>query len=154
MTFTMPRPGPEHAFLARMAGRFTGRETMCNPAWSPEMQEHTSTVTARVLDGFFVVTDYEQSSAGRVTFRGHGVYGWDPHASRYMMYWFDSMGGPGGVATGTVEGDVLTFENTSPLGRQRYRYTFGADGYTFEMALAPDGGDWTTLMTGDYRPAP
>lgn len=153
MEFEMPRPGPEHAYLARMAGRFVGEETMLPSAWCPDRQERASKVTAKVLDGFFVVTDYEQSDGKQITFRGHGVYSWDAQNSRFRMYWFDSMGGPGGVADGVADGNVLTFENTSPFGRHRYRYTFHDDRYEFEMAVAQEGGDWVPQMTAVYRPA-
>ena len=68
------------------------------------------------------------------------------------MYWFDSMGGAGGVARGTLDGDVLTFETTSPMGLHRYRYTLGAEEMIFEMAIRPEGADWHEMMRGVYRP--
>lgn len=153
MEFQMPQPGSEHAALSRMCGNFNGTEVMMPSAWSPEQKESTSTITARMLDGFFVISDYEQQVGGQVTFRGHGVYSWDPQAACFKMYWFDSMGGAGGIADGHLEGDVLTFENTSPMGRHRYRYTFHADHIVFEMAIAPEGGQWSTMMEATYRPA-
>jgi len=105
-----------------------------------------------VLEGFFVVSEYEQKAGDQVTFRGHGVYSWDREEEEYVMYWFDSMGGAGGVARGVLEGNVLTFRNTSPMGHHRYRYTLGADEQTFEMAMSPDGEDWQPNMLGRYRP--
>ena len=69
------------------------------------------------------------------------------------MYWFDSMGGAGGVAKGKFENDTLTFLNTSPMGHHRYRYTFGDGETVFEMAMSPDGDNWTTMMEGRYQPA-
>lgn len=153
MEFEMPRPGPEHEALARLCGRFDGHEVTMPSAWSPERKESTSTITARMLDGFFVISDYEQHVGDQVTYRGHGVYSWDPQAGCYKMYWFDSMGGPGGIADGQLDGDVLTFENNSPTGRNRYRYTFYPDHIVFEMAIASDGGDWATMMEATFRPS-
>jgi hypothetical protein len=87
-----------------------------------------------------------------VTFQGHGVYSWDPEDQQYVMYWFDSMGGPGGVAKGGLVGNQLTFRNTSPMGHHRYRYTFEAEETVFEMAVSQDGESWQPQMVGHYRP--
>ena len=155
MDFEMPKPGPEHAYLARLAGRWSGEEVMAPSPWDPGGSNRTSTCEATMLEGFFLVTNYEQrdESGETVTFRGHGVYSWDPGEGCYVMYWFDSMGGPGGIAHGKAEGDVLTFQNSSPMGQHRYRYTFEEGGYLFEMAMSQDGEQWQTLLKGSYRPA-
>lgn len=152
MSHEMPKPGPEHAVLARLSGHFRGDEVMMANGWCPEQMQSTGTIRARMLDGFFVISDYEQKIGDRVTFKGHGVYSWDPHRKCYRMYWFDSMGGPGGIADGQMSGDVLTFENTSPMGRHLYRYTFAADHTRYEMAVRPEGGEWMPLMDATYRP--
>ena len=154
MDFEMPAPGPAHEVLRRMCGEFLGDETMLPSPFSPEASKRTSTMKIRMLEGFFAVSQYEQYSGDAVTFRGHGVYSWDPANACYKMYWFDSMGGAGGVADGHVEANVLTFRNTSRMGHHRYRYTFGDGGtMTFEMAMSQDGESWQTLMDGRYRPA-
>ena len=153
MTFEMPRPGPEHEKLAAMCGEFLGEEVMLPSPWSPERQERTSTLTARMLESFFVVSDYEQFAGDEVVFRGHGVYSWDPQSEHYKMHWFDSMGGAGGIAEGHMEGNVLTFRNQSPMGHHRYRYTFEENATRFEMACSEDGEAWQTLMEGNYRRA-
>ena len=159
MQFEMPEPGEAHERLLRMTGEWSGEETMMPSPWSPTEEKRTATISSRALEGFFVVSDYVQrNAAGDVTFRGHGVYSYDPQAEEYRMYWYDSMGGPGGIAYGRLDGDVLTFENTSPMGRHRYRYTFGQEGARatnrFEMSMAPPGTEgedgWSLLMVGDY----
>ena len=76
---------------------------------------------------------------------------WDPQAEQYLMYWFDSMGGRGSVSKGCLEGDVLTFQSTSPMGHHRYRYTFEGAQTVFEMAMSEDGEAWQTMMVGRYR---
>ena len=150
MEFQMPTPGPAHEVLARMAGEWTGAETLLPSPFHPEEQKRNSTNSARMLEGFFLVSDYEQRSGDEVTFRGHGVYSWDAATEEYTMYWFDSMGGAGGVARGKLEGDVLTFQSTSPMGHHRYRYTLSDGGYRFEMAMSQDGEEWSTFMDGTY----
>ena len=150
MEFQMPTPGPAHEVLARMAGEWIGDETLLPSPFHPEGAKRTSTSSSRMLEGFFLVTDYVQSSGDEVSFRGHGVYSWDPAAEEFIMYWYDSMGGAGGVARGKLEGDVLTFLNTSPMGHHRYRYTLGEAGYRFEMAMSQDGEEWSTFMDASY----
>ena len=152
-TQEMPIPGLQHRNLAKMVGEWVGEETMHPSAWSPEAKQSTGRISARMLDGFFVISDYEQKSGDAVTFRGHGVYSWDPANEHYVMYWFDSMGGAGGVATGTFEDNVLTFSNTSPMGHHRYRYTFKDGENTFEMAMSQDGENWQQLMDATFKPA-
>jgi Protein of unknown function (DUF1579) len=153
MHMEMPKPGPEHEILAKLAGEWSGEETMLPSPWSPEKRTCHGHIRGRVLDGFFVVSDYEQKSGDKVSFRGHGVYAWDPKAQEYLMYWFDSMGGPGGVAKGFYEGNQLTFRNTSPMGHHQYRYTFEPKQTVFEMAMSQDGKSWQPMMVGRYKPA-
>lgn len=150
MDMHMPVPGPEHENLAKLAGEWSGEETMFASAWCPEERKVFGRIKARVLENFFVVSDYEQKHGDQVSFRGHGVYAWDPQEKQYVMYWFDSMGGPGGIAKGRLEGNQLTFRNTSPMGHHRYRYTFGDGTTTFEMSMSADGKAWNTLMVGHY----
>ena len=149
----MPMPGPQHENLAKLAGSWSGEETMFPSPWSPEEQQRHGAIEARVLEGFFVVSDYVQKAGDQVTFRGHGVYSWDPNEEVYVMYWFDSMGGAGGIAKGHLEGNQLTFRNTSPMGHHRYRYTFNDGETVFEMAMSQDGENWQDSMKGVYKPA-
>jgi hypothetical protein len=52
-----PQPGPEHGNLARLSGEWSGEETMFPSPWSPEEQQRTGRISARILDGFFVISD-------------------------------------------------------------------------------------------------
>lgn len=135
----MPTPGAEHQTLARLSGSWVGEETMLPSPWSPQSETRRGSLRSHMLDGFFLVTDYEQKSGDQVSFRGHGVFSWDPQEKHYVMYWFDSMGGAGGVATGHLQGNQLIFANTSPMGHHRYIYTLSDGGYEFEMAMSQDG---------------
>lgn len=149
----MPKPTEAHAKLARMAGTWHGEEIMHPSPWAPEGSKAQSIVSAELrIDGFFLITDYEQRCGDTVTFKGHGVYGYDPASGKYTMHWFDSLGmDPGAPALGTWEGDTLTFENQSPMGHGRYRYTMNADGgYVFEMSHSMDGQNWAKMMDATY----
>ena len=151
----MPGPGPQHTQLERLAGTWIGKETMHPSHWAPEGAPATSRIVAEMrVDGFFLVSDYEQSAGGEVRFRGHGVYGWDAPRERFTMHWFDSIGmDPGGPALGTLEGDRLEFRNESPMGLHRYVTEFQSpDKYTLSMGVSADGGDtWKPLMDAVYE---
>lgn len=153
MQFELPKPGSQHKALEFMLGHFIGDETMHPSPWCAEEQQRSSTCRSRFLDDFFLISEYEQRDGDTVTFRGHGVYSWDPQKACYVMYWFDSMGGRGGVAEGAMEGKTLTFQNQSPMGHHRYRYEVLERGYSFEMAMSQDGEDWAVGMTATYAPA-
>ena len=129
-----PTPGPAHEQLAQFHGEWKGKEILYPSPWSPQEEEREGLITTRPLEGWFAVSDYTQRSGSEVTFRGHGVYSYDPATEEYVMYWFDSMGGAGCVARGTFEGNQLSFRNTSPMGQHLYRYTFNEGEMVFEMA--------------------
>lgn len=149
----MPTPSDEHRRLERLVGTWKGDETIHPSAWDPKGFTATGTMAFRsILDGFFVVDDYEERRGDRVTYRGHGVYGWDPRARRYTMYWFDSMGGNPEVVHGEWTGDELTFVRQGPPSFTRFRYRFdGTDAMRFDMSSSTDGAEWKLLMEGAYR---
>ena len=147
----MPQPGPEHEVLQKMVGDWVSEETMHPSPWCPEPSSTKGRSVTRMFEGFFAVTDYEQEKDGEVSFRGHGVYGWDPATREYVMYWVDSLGGAGGVARGTYEDGVLTFRNSSPMGENRYRYTLGDGEMQFQIATSRDGTTWRPMMDSVYR---
>ena len=79
----MPRPGDAHKKLAALVGDWTGDETLHPSPWDPAGGAAQAQVTNRwVADGFAVVQEYEQRRNGKVTFRGHGVFWFDPDARR------------------------------------------------------------------------
>ena len=149
----MPTPQAEHQKLAALAGTWSGEETMHPSPWAPAGSSAIGKITSRMdLGSFFLISDYTQEKDGQVTFRGHGVYGWDAHHERYTIHWFDSMGmDPGAPAPGTWEGDVLCFQHETAMGHARYTYTFvDADHYSFKLENSLDGESWTPMMDGQY----
>jgi hypothetical protein len=107
------------------------------------------------LDGFVVVQDYAQERAGRVTFRGHGVFSWDAPRRSYVFHWFDSMGMPPNEYVGQFQGDVLTLSYQGPQGHSRAVFDLTQAGrYAFRMDFSPDGATWQTLMEGSYLRRP
>ena len=148
----MPRPGPDHAKLMRLAGRWAGDEVLAPSPWGPGGPAHGATTLRVDLDGMALVQEYEETKDGQPVFHGHGVFVIDPHGSDVLWWWFDSMGfPPDGPARGRWDGDVLLFEKSTPMGDSRYRYEFFGDRYTFSLANKfPGQPDFTEMMRGDY----
>jgi hypothetical protein len=152
----MPVVTDEHKRLHALAGSWVGEETMAASPWGAGGAA-AGRYSGRVeCDGFFVSQDYTQEREGQTTFRGHGLFGYDPAEKRYAWYWVDSMGSvPRQPSWGTWNGNTLQFTSESPHGNGRYTYEFeGADRYRFTLENSFDGGKtWQTFMTGVYRRA-
>jgi len=150
----MPRAGKEHEKLESLAGSWRGEEKMYPSAWDPQGGEATARVQSRRdLDGFVLITDYVQERGGQVTYRGHGVFGFNKASGRYSMSWFDSMGGDS-PAEGRWEGDTLTLQHAGPMGHARYTYELeGKEAYRMKIEQSQDGKQWATFMEGTYRRA-
>lgn len=149
----MPKPSPGHLLLNKLVGTWEGEETMHPSQWDPEggvafgRNHHTLS-----LNGFAVLTDYEQERDGTVTFTGHGVYTYDPEEDRYTLHWFDGLGSPPEVFEGGFEGDVLTLAHGGPGMHARMTYDFSTPGtLQAKMEMSPDGQDWKVLFEATYQ---
>lgn len=151
----MPKPSPAHARLERLAGRWRGTEQMQPSQWDPEGGAAVGRSTSRLaLNGFALITDYEQERDGAVTFSGHGVYTCDPETEVYRLHWFDGLGSPPEVFTGRFDGDVLTLAHGGPGMHVRMTTDLTAPGVMVsKMEMSPDGVDWKTLFDGRYERA-
>jgi hypothetical protein len=150
----MPKVTDQHRKLYAFAGDWEGRETLSASQWGPSGVT-TGKLHARIdLNGFFVVQDYVQEKAGRVSFSGHGIFGYDSAAQNYTWYWVDSTGFvPDGPARGQFQADVLVLEKVTPRGAARYTYRFESDGvYQFQIENSFDARQsWQTFMTAVYQ---
>jgi len=87
----MPKPGDAHKKLSALIGEWSGTEKLHPSPWDPAGGTAEARVINRwVADGFAVVQEYEQSRNGQVTFRGHGVFWFDPQRDEYVMHWWDA----------------------------------------------------------------
>ena len=147
----MPKPGPAHQQLAKLAGHWTGSEKMHPSPWDPQGGMATGKVTNRVaLDGFNVIQDYEQVRDGAVTFRGHGVFSVDAESGQSTLHWWDSMGCTASLFTGSWKGDTLVMTSKSPMGWSRCSFALAGSRYTFAMEMSQDGKQWAPAMDGSY----
>ena len=139
--------------LARLAGRWSGNETL-HPPDAPRQRAYGRFDMRRTCEGFFLVSDYEQSMDNVVVYRGHGVYGWEQSIARFTMFWFDEYAGGGSVKPilGAFEDDCLCFQHAVEPGFKRYVYELVADDeFTFRLESSMDGAAWITHLDGRYR---
>jgi hypothetical protein len=149
----MPKPGKPHAKLAALAGEWAGDETIHPTPWDAAGGMAKGAMKCRIdCDGFALVQDYVQKRGGKVTYRGHGVLGYDPQAKVYLWHWSDSMGGvPSEVTRGEWKGNKLAFQHSGPHGHSRYVYTFNRDGSLgFVIENSQDGAQWAPFITAKY----
>ena len=149
----MPKPTDRHRQLSRLAGRWSGKETMFPSQWDPEGGVAQASNSARVaLGDFAVVTDYEQSRDGQVVFTGHGVWTVDPEDQKCVLYWFDSIGMGLETFRGDWEGDVLTVQSRNSMGHARLIYDLSeADTIRSRMETSTDGEEWRAMFEGTYH---
>jgi hypothetical protein len=152
MTMEMPHPTEAHRKLHLLAGTWRGDETLAPSPWDPAGGKARGRVENREsLDGFAVIQDYAQERNGRVTFRGHGIFGYDASRKRYTLHWFDNVGMGVSVFDGTFEGNILTLVATSPQGQTRAVWDFSTPGsYRNRMEVSGDGRSWNPFMEGTY----
>jgi uncharacterized protein YodC (DUF2158 family) len=149
----MPKPGPGHQILNRLAGQWEGDESMYPSQWDPKGGVARGRMSSRVaLGGFALLSDYEQSRDGRVTYQGHSVVTFDSKSGSYLMHWFDCMGGAAEIFTGRFDGNVLTVAHGGPgmHARMAYDVTDG-DVMKTRMEMSSDGTEWRALFDGVYR---
>jgi Protein of unknown function (DUF1579) len=150
----VPKPGDAHQKLAALIGEWAGEETLHPAPWDPAGGAASARVTNRwAVDGFAVLQEYEQSRNGQVTFRGHGVFWYDPRREEYVMHWWDSMAGTAGEYRGRFDGQRLTLGAPMPNGGQS-RTTWlltGPNAHDFLMEISPDGETWMPAMEGQYQ---
>ncbi len=148
-----PKPTSHHQRLERLVGRWRGSETMHPSPWDPQGGTATGRNDIRLaLNGFALITEYEQERGGVITFEGHGVMTYDSNESRYVLHWFDSLGSPPEVFTGTFDGDVLTVGHGGPGMHARLTYDLTRKGILrSRMDLSEDGAEWAGFFECDYE---
>lgn len=80
----MPAPGPEHAELKKMEGK-----------WDAKVKSGAGDSTGAVnyhmaCGGMWLVSEFEGDFGG-MKFQGHGMDGYDPAKKKYVSVWVDSM---------------------------------------------------------------
>ncbi len=149
----MPKPTPGHFRLEELAGHWEGEETMHPSQWDPKGGTAIGrTRSWMALNGFALISDYEQERDGIITFTGHGVMSFDPKTSLYTLHWFDCMGSSPEVFVGRFNGNRLTVAHGGPGMHARMTYDVAEPQCMFsKMEMSPDGTAWNTLFEGRYQ---
>jgi hypothetical protein len=84
------------------------------------IRQHGVAVNRLIAGGRWLVVEYRAEGG----FEGHGVYGWDPAAGRYVGTWVDSMQPSIARSTGTWDSatKTMTFETETSHGGRPFRY--------------------------------
>jgi hypothetical protein len=150
----MPKVTDQHRKLYALTGDWEGTETMAESPWGPAGTAIGKLHIRTDLNGFFVLQDYIQEKDRKVTFSGHGIFGYDLEAGNYTWYWVDAMGFvPDAPARGKFEGDTLKLEKATPRGSARYAHRLeGKNSYQFTIENSFDQGkSWQTFLSAAYR---
>jgi hypothetical protein len=149
----MPKPGAEHARLARLVGDWSGEENLSPSPWGPGGTAFGRFQFRNGVDGMALLQDYEEEKEGKVSFRGHGVFIVDPVNGDVVWWWFDSLGfAPDPPARGSWDGDTLRLEKHTPRGAARYTFDFESDSLRFRIENRFAGEqEFSEFMRGRYR---
>src|SRR5215218_10008372 len=80
----MPKPGPEHALLKKMAGTW---DATMNMKMMPG--DHKATCKYEMLGEFWILGTFD-GSMGPMKFTGKEYLGYDPLKKKYVGTWIDS----------------------------------------------------------------
>lgn len=153
-------PGPEHATLAKSAGKWKIKNTSwMNPGAPPEVSE--STAERKMILGGRYLEDFTQGTFGGMEFEGRGITGFDNVDKKYYSIWVDNFGT--GIITmiGTCEEarKTCTFKGTynNPVSGKpetmRLVETWADDDHyamTFHSP-GPDGKETVTMKMEGVR---
>lgn len=146
-------PGPEFELLKKDVGEWDAAITV-TPSPGAAPQDSTGRLIGRLIcGGRWLVTDFKNHTTG---FEGHGIYGYNAAAKRYVGTWVDDMRTNLYVGEGTWDaasrtmtylwsaslpnGQTVAWKETSHAVSDReqiFRVLFpGANGGEFEMMRA------------------
>jgi hypothetical protein len=146
-----PKPGPEQKRLGYFVGNWITDAEMKPSPYGPGGKFTSKDHADWMPGGFFVVNHSDWKSP-----MGDGtelaVMGYSTEDKVYTYHAFNSMG-EAESSKGTVEGDAWTWMSNEKMGGKvmRGRFTvkeLSPTSYTFKFEMAPEGGDWATVMEG------
>lgn len=133
-------PGPEHASMGQLVGKWTYVNKMWMDPTKPAVETQGTCEVTSLLGGRYFRSDYKGEMMGQ-TFEGIAVSGYDLYKKQYFGTWIDNMGTMLMTFTGTckADGSECTFTSSyeDPLTkttkgiREVCRYT-SADSWTMD----------------------
>jgi Protein of unknown function (DUF1579) len=155
----MPAPQKEHQWLNQLVGEWdTDGEMQMGPGADPI--KSTGTDTARMLGGFWLVSDVKGEVMG-MSIEARLTIGYDAEKKKYVGTWIDSMTNYMWNYEGSVDntGKILTLNTEGPGfegGDQMTKFKEvieikSKDERTFTSTYQEKDGKWTKLMSVKYR---
>jgi hypothetical protein len=156
--FQMPQPTKEHEWLQRFVGEWES-DVEINMPGQPTMN-HKGTERAKMIGGFWVVSDIESGST-EMPYSLRVTVGYDPDQRKYIGTWVDSMSTNLGKYEGSVDaaGNILTLyteancpmQSTGPIKFKEVTEFKGPDQKVFTSSMLGENGEWTTILTVNAR---
>lgn len=138
-----PKPGPEHAKMAYFQGKWTSEGEMKPNPYGPA-GKFTFTEECDWLSGNFALLCRSEGQMLGMTTKGLSVMSYDSNAGTYVYFETNSMG-ENTFSRGTVDGDMWTWTNETPMNGKTVhskftlkRLTDDTASYKFEMATGSE----------------
>lgn len=156
----LPKPGPEHAILAKDAGTWDAVIEMMPVAGAPAMTSKGVEVGTVGCGGLCLVVDFNSELMPGVPFSGRGMTTYDKTKKKYVGSWTDSMSG--GLllseatydpATKAVTASMEGPDMTGTVVKSKSVTTYADDDHrvmTMYMT-GPDGKDMQTMKISYTR---
>ena len=146
-----PKPGPEHKRLAYFAGDWFSEADVKPSPFGPGGKFTSKDHTRWQPGGFFLVT-HSEWKGGMGDGTGLAVMGYNSDEKVYTYHEFNSMG-EAVSSKGTVAGDTWTWTSESKMGGKVMKTRFTAKelsptSYSYKFEMAPQSGEWATIMEG------
>ncbi len=97
-------PGPQHAALKKMVGKFTAEVSMKMTADGPDITSKGTETNEMILGDRYLKSDYTGDMMGQV-FHGLNIVGYDNQKKKYVSIWLDDMSTGPMLAEGTSAAD-------------------------------------------------
>lgn len=102
LPFDVPKTGPEHKLLAKLAGTFEAKVKMTDPKGGASIDSKGTMKRTVVLDGRYVREDFTGNILGS-KFQGMALIGFDVNKKKFVSLWADSMSTGFAMSEGTYD---------------------------------------------------
>ena len=146
-----PTPGPEVKKLDYFTGNWKSEGDMKPGPMGPG-GKFSATEQYEWMPGEFFLLSHADQSTPMGNGKEMAIFGYDTNEKVYTYQAYNSMG-EAEHAKGTLAGDTWTWTNESKMQGKLMRGRFTVKtltptSYTFKFEMAPEGGEWATVMEG------
>ena len=154
-------PGPEHAMLKTLEGKWTADVTATDPASGKEEKSTGAMKNQMILGGRYLKQDYSGSMMG-MPFHGGGLVGYDNVKKKYTMLWVDEMSTQMMMSEGTFDESakklttMCTIDCPGDMGKKTFKQVVTMtddDHHAYEMYEVAADGKENKVLTIKYTRA-